>query len=169
MQTHGSMFRGNTRAAGKKLCKECHPNDMKLLNHTFCILLPLFVWQDSRWIPSLLYGRSLRRWPEAVKDYDLAADLFGEPDFELLSGRAQAGVKRLESLGFHLATVRLKWACNSWSTQFYRFLVAGECCILSRNMIKTAWVIESMSFSYRPPFFLSLWVSSSKITFPNIL
>ena len=26
-----------------------------------------------------------------MKDYDLAADLFGEPDFELLSGRAQAG------------------------------------------------------------------------------
>lgn len=60
-----------------------------------------------------------------MKDYDLAADLFGEPDFELLSGRAQAGVKRSELLfGFH-STVRLKWACNSWSTQFYRFLVGG--------------------------------------------
>ena len=142
-------------------------NFWTILFVSFCHFL--FDRIQGAWIPFLRYGRSLRRWPEAVKDYDLAADLFGEPDFELLSGRAQAGVKRLESLGFHLATVRLKWACNSWSTQFYRFLVAGECCILWRNMIKTAWVIESMSFSYHPPFFLSLWLSSSKKTFPNIL
>ena len=36
--------------------------------------------------------RSLQRWAEALQDYDQAADLFGEPDFELLSGRAQAKV-----------------------------------------------------------------------------
>eukprot|EP00435_Cladocopium_sp_Y103_P033611 s1703_g8.t1 len=36
--------------------------------------------------------RALRRYSEAVKDYDLAAELFGEPDLEQLSGRAQAKV-----------------------------------------------------------------------------
>lgn len=36
--------------------------------------------------------RALRRYSEAVKDYDLAGDLFGEPDLEMLSGRAQAKV-----------------------------------------------------------------------------
>ena len=41
--------------------------------------------------PSIFWsaGRALRRFSEAVKDYDLAGDLFGEPDLEQLSGRAQ--------------------------------------------------------------------------------
>ena len=34
--------------------------------------------------------RALRRYAEALNDYDEAQELFGEPDFELLSGRARA-------------------------------------------------------------------------------
>ena len=36
--------------------------------------------------------RALKRFPEALKDYDEASERFGEPDVELLLGRARAQV-----------------------------------------------------------------------------